>query len=71
VALCLVLALCYPSVRWPMYSLHRFVLVLFPVFVAEALVTRRVFPLRWVLLAFSAAGLVWYTLIFAAFAHLG
>lgn len=67
----LLLALCYPTVRWPMYSLHRFVLVLFPVFIAEALVTRFVFPLRWVLLALSAAGLVWYTFVFAAFAHIG
>ncbi len=67
----LLLALCYPTIRWPMYSLHRFVLVLFPVFIAEALATRFVFPLRWVLLALSAAGLIWYTMVFAAFAHIG
>jgi Mannosyltransferase (PIG-V) len=67
----LLLPLCYPAAADPLYSLHRFVLVLFPVFIALALVTRRVWPLRWVLLALSAGGLVWYTFVFAAFAHLG
>jgi len=67
----LLLPLCYPAARWPLYSLHRFVLVLFPVFVAEALVTRRVFPLRWLLLAASAAAMVWYAIVFAAFGHIG
>jgi hypothetical protein len=67
----LLLPLCYPAAADPLYSVHRFVLVLFPVFIALALVTRRVWPVRWVLLGLFAAGLVWYTSVFAAFAHLG
>jgi Mannosyltransferase (PIG-V) len=62
----------YPSALAPLYSLHRFILVLFPVFIAVALVTeRRAAVLRWPLLALSAAGLVWYAWVFAAFARIG
>ncbi len=61
----------FPSAGAPLYSLHRFVLVLFPVFIAAALATRRLPALRWLLLALSAIGLVWYTTVFAAFAPIG
>jgi hypothetical protein len=67
----LLLPLGYPAAREPLYSLHRFVLVLFPLFVALALLTTRLRPLRWIWLSASAVGLIWFTWIFAAFAHLG
>ncbi|HZL64688.1 MAG TPA: hypothetical protein VFD50_07090 [Thermoleophilia bacterium] len=63
--------LLYPTTMRPLYSLHRFVLLLFPLFMVEAYVTRKTGWLRWVLLALSAAGLVYYTLAFASFAPIG
>jgi len=65
------LPLCYPTEMRPLYSLHRFVVLLFPLFIAEALATRRLAVLRWLLLAISAAVLIWYTFAFAAFAEIG
>jgi hypothetical protein len=65
------LPLCYPAAIRPLYSMHRFVLVMFPLFIAGALATRHLAPLRWLLLMISAALLVWYTFAFAAFAPIG
>ena len=67
----LVMPLCYPTDWLPLYSLHRFVLLLFPLFVTAAFVTRRLGVLRWVLLVISAIALIWYTFAFAAFAAIG
>ena len=67
----LLLPLFYPTDMRPLYSLHRFVLLLYPLFMVEAVVTRRLGWLRWLLLAACAAGLVFYTFTFAAFGPIG
>ncbi len=67
----LLLPLMYPAAERPLYSLHRFVLVLFPLFIAEALALDRLAVVRWLLLAVSAALMIWYTFVFAAFAPIG
>jgi hypothetical protein len=57
----------YPTPRQPLYSMPRFVVVIFPVFLAFALLTRRLPATRTALLVGSALGLVLLTSLFARF----
>jgi hypothetical protein len=66
-AAALVAPLFYPTERQPLYSMPRFVLVVFPVFIGIALLTRRVTATRFALLAGSAALLVVLTTMFVRF----
>ena len=63
-AAAILLPLCYPSVHRPLFSMPRFLLVCFPVFIALALVTERRPRLRFALLATFAAGYVFLTIEF-------
>jgi hypothetical protein len=65
------LPLFYPTLMRPLYSFHRFALLIFPLFIVEALVTKNVRWLRWTFLAVSAAGLLLFTFAFAWFAAIG
>ena len=67
----LALPLLYPTVMRPLYSFHRFAVLIFPLFIVAALVTRHVRWLRWTLLIASAAGLLLFTFAFAWFAAIG
>jgi hypothetical protein len=67
----LALPLFYPTVMRPLYSFHRFALLIFPLFIVEALVTRNVRWLRWTLLLASAAAMLLFTIAFAWFAAIG
>jgi hypothetical protein len=67
----LALPLLYPTVMRPLYSFHRFALLIFPLFIVAAFVTRNARWLRWTLLAASAAGLLLFTFAFAWFAAIG
>ncbi|HZL65408.1 MAG TPA: mannosyltransferase family protein, partial [Thermoleophilia bacterium] len=67
----LTLPLFYPTVMRPLYSFHRFALIIFPVFIVEALVTKDIRWLRWTLLAGSAVGMLLFTFAFAWFAAIG
>jgi hypothetical protein len=57
----------YPTERQPLYSMPRFVLVIFPVFIGLALLTRRVTATRVALLAGSTFALVLLTTLFLRF----
>jgi len=57
----------YPTVRQPLYSMPRFVLVIFPVFIGLAILTRRVTATRIALLVASTIGLVVLTVMFVRF----
>ena len=61
----LLLPLCYPERTMPLMSMARFVLVVFPLFAALALVTTGRPRLRLVIVLVSLAGLVWLTAVFA------
>jgi hypothetical protein len=67
----LALPLLYPTVMRPLYSFHRFAVLIFPLFIVAALVTGNVRWLRWTLLIASAAGLLLFTFAFAWFAAIG
>ena len=71
IAISLLVPLFYPTELRPLYSLHRFMLLVFPLFMVEAVITRRVGWIRWLLLGISAAALVYCTFAFAAFAPIG
>ena len=57
----------YPSLRQPLYSLPRFVAVIFPVFLGLALVTERLKLTRVALAAAFLLGLLLLTTVFARF----
>ena len=67
----LALPLLYPTFMRPLYSFHRFAVLIFPLFIVAALVTRNVRWLRWTLLIASAVGLLLFTFAFAWFAAIG
>jgi hypothetical protein len=59
--LALLFPLLFPSRLYPMWSLPRFVLVIFPLFIALGMVTRDRPVVRWVLIGVSCALLLWLT----------
>ena len=63
----LVAPLFYPTEHQPLYSMPRFVLVIFPVFIGLALLTRRLTATRVALLAASTLLLVLLTAMFVRF----
>jgi 4-amino-4-deoxy-L-arabinose transferase-like glycosyltransferase len=64
-AVAILLPLCYPSLQRPLFSMPRFLLACFPVFIALALVTDRRPKLRVALLTTFAAGYLFLTIEFA------
>lgn len=66
-AVSLAAPLFYPTVHQPLYSMPRFVLVIFPVFIGLAILTRRVTVTRVALLVGSTAVLVVLTAMFVRF----
>jgi len=62
-----VVPLCIPMKDIPLFSLPRFLLLAFPLFVGLALVTVRLTLLRWVLLVLSVVLLAWLSASFALF----
>ena len=63
----LVVPLFMPMRGIPLYSLPRFLLMAFPLFIGVALLTKRVPVLRWVVLAVSVVLLAWLSGSFALF----
>lgn len=63
-AAAILLPLCYPSVQRPLFSMPRFLLVCFPVFIALALVTDSRPKLRIAMLATFAGGYLFLTIEF-------
>jgi Mannosyltransferase (PIG-V) len=63
-AAAILLPLCYPSVQKPLFSMPRFLLVIFPVFIALALVTDRRPKARFAVLALFAGGYLFLTIEF-------
>ena len=61
----LLVPLSYPTHSTPLLSMPRFALVIFPLFVALAVLLARHAVLRWLVLAVMAAGLVLFTTMFA------
>ncbi len=66
-ALTLIVPLFYPTAHQPLYSMSRFVLAVFPVFLGLAILTQRHKVAQIVTLAASTAGLVVLTVVFARF----
>ena len=63
-AAAILLPLCYPSVQRPLFSMPRFLLVIFPVFIALALITDRRPKLRVAMLALFVSGYLFLTIEF-------
>ena len=61
----LLVPLSYPTHSTPLLSMPRFALVVFPLFVALAVLLARHLVLRWLVLAVMVAGLVLFTAMFA------
>ena len=61
----LLVPLSYPTHSTPLLSMPRFALVVFPLFVALAVLLARHAVLRWLVLAVMVAGLVLFTAMFA------
>lgn len=66
-AVALLVPLCFPTPDQPLYSLPRFALVDFPLFMALAVVTARHTVTRWAVLCLSSALLIVLTGLFAHF----
>jgi 4-amino-4-deoxy-L-arabinose transferase-like glycosyltransferase len=63
-AAAILLPLCYPSVQRPLFSMPRFLLTCFPVFIALALLTEHRPKLRFGVLALFAGGYLFLTIEF-------
>ena len=67
----ILMPLCYPTLAKPLYSMPRFLLACFPIFIALALVTDRRPRLRAVLLAAFTAGYLFLTIEFTRIIFVG